>query len=150
MYQSILVPVDGSEHSAKALGVAAQLARGSSASLTLMTVAGYPPGNMGLFTGGTPEPFTSENWNEIADSLKADAQQALKTVQDSVDLSGIEVETLVRQGTPAEGILKEAEQRGVDVIVMGSRGVSDMHGMIFGSTSHKVSHVAPCTVITVA
>ncbi|MFG6178572.1 universal stress protein [Halomonas sp. THAF12] len=150
MFTSLLVPVDGSEHSVQALGVAAQLARGCAASLILMTVAEYPPGNMGLFTGGTPEPFTAENWNEIAASLKADAEQALTKVQDSVDLSGLEVETVIRQGTPAAAILKEAEQRGVDAIVMGSRGVSDMHGMIFGSTSHKVSHVAPCRVITVA
>ncbi|MFG6139408.1 universal stress protein [Halomonas sp. B23F22_10] len=150
MYQSILVPVDGSEHSAKALGVAAQLARGSSASLILLTVAEYPPGNMGLFTGGMPEPFTTDNWNEIADALKADADDALQKVHAAVDLSGLEVESVVRQGTPAETILHEASRRGVDAIVMGSRGISDMHGMIFGSTSHKVSHVAECSVITVA
>ncbi|UYG08038.1 universal stress protein [Halomonas sp. M4R1S46] len=150
MYTSILAPVDGSEHSAKALGVAAQLARASSASLTLLTVAEYPPGNMGLFTGGTPEPFTAEDWGKVADSLEQDAEAALRKVRDSVDLQGIEVEEVIRQGTPAESILKEARHRGVDVIVMGSRGVSDIHGMLFGSTSHKVSHVAECTVITVA
>ncbi|ATJ84375.1 universal stress protein [Halomonas beimenensis] len=150
MYTSLLVPVDGSEHSAKALGVAAQLARGSSAKVYLMTVAEFPPENMGLFTGGTPEPFTEEDREKLAAALKKDARQALDRVQDMVDLSGLQVEEVVRQGLPAKCIIREAKTLGVDAIVMGSRGLSDVRGMIFGSVSHKVSHVAECTVITVA
>jgi nucleotide-binding universal stress UspA family protein len=149
MYQSILVPLDGSSHAEKALSVAAQLARGTGASLHLMTVAEFPPDNIGLFTGGTPEPFSEEDREKLAAGMKEEAHKVIDQARAAVDLDGIEVKDVVRQGRAAERINEEAESLGVDVIVMGSRGVSDMRGMVFGSVSHKVSHTAGCTVITV-
>ncbi|MDR9438967.1 MAG: universal stress protein [Halomonas sp.] len=149
MYQSILVPVDGSTHAVKALQVAAQLAKGMSATLYLMTVAEFPPDNIGLFTGGGVEPFTQEDREKLAVGMKEEARKAIDKARAIVDLAGIEVKEVVRQGHPAELINGEAESLGVDAIVMGSRGVSDVRGMVFGSVSHKVSHTAGCTVITV-
>lgn len=149
MYQSILVPVDGSSHAEKALQVAAQLAKGTSATLHLMTVAEFPPDNIGLFTGGTAEPFSEEDREKLAAGMKEEAHKAIDKARAAVDLAGTEVKEVVRQGRPAELITGEAEALGVDAIVMGSRGVSDVRGMVFGSVSHKVSHTAGCTVITV-
>ncbi len=149
MYQSILVPVDGSSHAEKALQVAAQLAKGTSAVLHLMTVAEFPPDNIGLFTGGTAEPFSEEEREKLAAGMKEEAHKAIDKARAAVDLADIEVKEVVRQGRAAELITGEAEALGVDAIVMGSRGVSDVRGMVFGSVSHKVSHTADCTVITV-
>jgi len=59
------------------------------------------------------------------------------------------VETMIGQGDPARTILSEARRRGVDAIVMGSRGLSDLKGFVVGSVSHKVAHAAECSVITV-
>ena len=149
MYQSILVPLDGSSHAEKALQVAAQLAKGTSAVLHLMTVAEFPPDNLGLFTGGTAEPFSEEDREKLAAGMKEEAHKVIDKARATVDLSGIEAKEVVRQGRQAELITAEAEKLGVDAIVMGSRGVSDLRGMVFGSVSHKVSHTAGCTVITV-
>lgn len=149
MYQSILVPVDGSRHAEKALQVAAQLAKGASATLHLMTVAEFPPDNIGLFTGGAAEPFTEGEREKLAAGMQEEAHKAIDKARAAVDLAGIEVKEVVRQGRPAERITGEAEELGVDAIVMGSRGVSDVRGMVFGSVSHKVSHGAHCRVITV-
>ncbi len=149
MYKSILVPVDGSSHAEKALAVAVQLAKGTSATLHLMTVAEFPPDNLGLFTGGTPEPFTEEDREKLAAGIKEEAHKVIDQARASVDLEGIEVEEVTRQGSPAKLIVREAENLGVDAIVIGSRGVSDVRGMMFGSVSHKVSHTADCSVITV-
>ena len=149
MFKSILVPVDGSTHAEKALGVAAQLARASSATLHLMTVAEFPPDNIGLFTGGTAEPFSEVEREKLAEGMKEEAHKVIEKALAAVDLAGIEVKEATRQGRPAERINEEAEKLGADAIVMGSRGVSDMRGMVFGSVSHKVSHIASCTVITV-
>ncbi|SEL78179.1 universal stress protein [Halomonas daqiaonensis] len=149
MYQSILVPVDGSTHAEHALKVAAQLAKGTSATLHLMTVAEFPPDNLGLFTGGTPEPFTEEDRDKLAAGMKEEARKAIDKARAAADFSGIEVQEVVRQGRPAELIIQEAKTLGADVIVMGSRGISDVRGMVFGSVSHKVSHAADCSVITV-
>ncbi|MEQ6918717.1 universal stress protein [Halomonas aquatica] len=149
MYQSILVPIDGSPHSEKSLTMAAQLARSTGATLHLMTVVEFPPDNLGLFLGGTPEPFTEEDREKLAADMKQDGHKVLEQAHAKVDLSGIEVKDVLRQGQAASLITEEAEALGVDAIIMGSRGVSDMHGMVFGSVSHKVSHTAACTVITV-
>ena len=149
IYQSILVPVDGSSHAEKALKVAVQLAKGTSATLHLMTVAEFPPDNIGLFTGGTPEPFSEEEREKLAAGMKEEAHKAIDAARAAVDFSGVDVDEVVRQGRPAELITKEAEKLGADVIIMGSRGISDVRGMVFGSVSHKVSHTADCSVITV-
>lgn len=149
MYQSILVPVDGSRHAEKALKVAAQLANGTSAVLHLMTVAEFPPDNIGLFTGGVAEPYAEEEREKLAKGMKEEAHKAIDQARKEVDLLDIEVREVVRQGRPAELIVDQAKELGADVIVMGSRGVSDVRGMVFGSVSHRVSHTADCTVITV-
>ncbi|MBE0490020.1 MAG: universal stress protein [Halomonas sp.] len=149
MFKTILVPVDGSAHAEKALSVAALLARASSATLHLMTVAEFPPDNIGLFTGGTAEPFSEVEREKLAEGMKQEAHKVIEKARSAVNLDGIEVEEVTRQGRPADLINKEAESLGADAIVMGSRGVSDMRGMVFGSVSHKISHIAGCTVITV-
>lgn len=54
------------------------------------------------------------------------------------------------QGDPVRVILDTANELRVDTIVMGSRGLSDLAGVMIGSVSHKVSHSAKCRVITVS
>ena len=59
------------------------------------------------------------------------------------------IKTAVEDGDPARRILEYAEKENASVIVMGSRGLSDIEGLLLGSVSHKVSHLAQCTCITV-
>ena len=49
----------------------------------------------------------------------------------------------------AQRILDEADERGVDTIVVGSRRLSDIGGLMMGSVSHKVIHLSGCTCIVV-
>jgi nucleotide-binding universal stress UspA family protein len=56
---------------------------------------------------------------------------------------------MLADGDPAQSILHLAKERGVDTIVMGSRGLSDIKGLFVGSVSHKINHLAECTCITV-
>ena len=55
----------------------------------------------------------------------------------------------VEEGNPAKIILALAESAGVDMIVMGSRGLSDLKGILVGSVSQKVSQLSTCTCVTV-
>lgn len=55
----------------------------------------------------------------------------------------------MERGEPAEQILETAKRTDVDLIVMATRGLSDIQGLVMGSVAHKVSHAAPCTVVTV-
>ena len=56
---------------------------------------------------------------------------------------------VVKQGDPAKCILAAIDEESADFVVMGSRGLSDLKGLLMGSVSHKVSHLAPCTCVTV-
>ncbi len=145
MFTSILVPVAGSEHARKALSVACQLARQEDATLHLLHI---------------PEELAHETtlvWGIGAVALEASREERERTGRQIVDRAAeaareqgaTSIETLIGQGDPARTILSEARQRGVDAIVMGSRGLSDLQGFVVGSVSHKVSHAAECTVITV-
>jgi nucleotide-binding universal stress UspA family protein len=55
----------------------------------------------------------------------------------------------VEVGDPASAIVSVATAEKPDMLVMGSRGLGDIQGLLMGSVSHKVSHLAPCTVVTV-
>jgi len=56
---------------------------------------------------------------------------------------------VITEGDAADNILYTAKDRDADLIVMGTRGLSDLKGLFVGSVSHKVSHLADCTCITV-
>ena len=59
------------------------------------------------------------------------------------------VRTVTRAGDPAKEILSVANEENADIIVMGRRGLGDLAGLLFGSVSHKVSHLAECACLTV-
>jgi nucleotide-binding universal stress UspA family protein len=59
------------------------------------------------------------------------------------------VTPLVAEGDPADVILNLAASHKVDMIVLGSRGLSDFKGLLVGSVSHKVGAQADCSCITV-
>ncbi len=75
----------------------------------------------------------------------------LAGTQKRIDSSyvGTEQSRSVLDGDPAERILEYAERESADCIVMGSRGLSDVRGLVLGSVSHKVSNRAVCTCIAV-
>ena len=61
----------------------------------------------------------------------------------------VEVETLLKEGHPAEEILKTAKKGDFDLIVMGARGISRIRGILIGSVSDGVTRHAPCPVLVV-
>jgi len=143
MYDSILVPIDGSEHALEAFKVAKQLAS-SGADIHLVNVPELPPATDEL--GRWVE---ASNLNVHRTDAEEEAYKLLERTRDSIDQSGVEVHTNVHWGPPANAIVAEAERLGVDAIVMGSRGISDLKGLVVGSVSHRVMHSAPCRVILV-
>jgi nucleotide-binding universal stress UspA family protein len=148
MTHTILVPVDGSRHAEKALAVAAKLAQASSAALHLLHVSEFPD-DIGILTRGSGLPLTEERYQQLAEENEQQARRVLEQARQAVDVSGLDVKERVSHGRPADTILSEAKAVGADAIVMGSRGMSDLRGMVVGSVSHKISHSAECTVITV-
>lgn len=149
MYKTLLVPIDGSAHAEKALAVAAELARSGGGTLHLLSVAEAAPDNLGILVGGSTKPISEAEREQLAEEVRKAGEKRIDKAQSAVDLAGLEVKALVRQGKPGERIIEAAEELKADAIVMGSRGMSDLKGMVVGSVSHRVSHTAGCSVITV-
>lgn len=147
MAQQLLVPIDGSEHAFVAVDVACILARQLGATLRLAHVVPQRSVPKGLerfaeleHIEGPPE-YLYES---------AIAENVLNAGRDRAADNGVEeVETAVEYGDAAKGILELAKRHDVDMIVMGTRGLSDVQGLLFGSVAHKVSHGASCRVVMV-
>ncbi len=138
--QTILCAVDGSGHARKAIETAADLASGLNTSLVLVTVDEPGPlkGEVALF----------------ADAEKLDRGEVIDRVLDSAQAHAAKcgvssITTKVAGGDPVDGILKTASQADAGVIVLGARGLSTVHELMFGSVSHKILHLADRPVMVV-
>ncbi|WP_298715546.1 universal stress protein [uncultured Oceanisphaera sp.] len=145
MYSSLLVAVDGSEHSRKALTLACHLARQDDATVHILHVPEVLPHEATLIWGiGAVA---------IGDELKemdAAGKKVLAGAEAEARKLGVKhLQTHTARGEPARAIMHEAKALDVDVIVMGCRGLGDLAGLMMGSVSHKVNHGAECGVITV-
>jgi nucleotide-binding universal stress UspA family protein len=58
------------------------------------------------------------------------------------------VHCVIEDGDPGKEILRHAEEETANLIVMGSRGLGDLQGLLMGSVSHKVSQLSPCSCLT--
>lgn len=144
MYDNILVPMDGSENAREALRVAVRLADSEGATIHLINVPELPPAEdpLGRWAGASSLDADRERVEEDAYRLLNREREQAGGTEEGMPL-------MVRWGGPASAIAEEAKKLGVDAIVMGSRGLSDLKGLAVGSVSHKVMHTAPCRVITV-
>ncbi|MDX1609420.1 MAG: universal stress protein [Halofilum sp. (in: g-proteobacteria)] len=159
MVRNILVPIDGSIHAQRALELAADLAARHEARLHVMHV---------LLRGDVPEELRalSERKDERepaiaigagfvdaslpAEVLKDIATQLLERAEATAREHGAgAVETSWHEGDPARAILEQAREQGADMIVMGSRGLSDLEGLVVGSVSHKIAHLFEGSVVSV-
>lgn len=138
MFKRILLAVDGSEHALRAAKVAADLARCMKAELRIVVVYAPIPSYLG-------EPNLQRAINSRLDEAQAILQKAVEAVGDIP----AEIHTELLEGDAAEAIIEVAKTRSSDLIVMGSRGLGRLAGLLLGSTSQKVLSHAPCPVLIV-
>jgi nucleotide-binding universal stress UspA family protein len=138
LFKNILLAVDGSEHANHAARTAAEMARCNNANLWV--VVSYDP----------VPPYLGEPHLQTAISARlSEAEEVLKHTLELIgDVPG-ELHTEVLEGPAAEAIIDVAKTRGSDVIVMGSRGLGRLAGVLLGSQSQKVVSHAPCPVLIV-
>jgi len=146
--ERILVGVDGSSASLKAVDLAAGLANKYNAELILLTVVPH-------FSPGV-DPALEEyaRVEHIQDPATELGLAAAKTVLDharraaqATGASRIAAEPSF--GDPAHEIITAAGDRGADLIVVGSRGHGRLAGLLLGSVAHKVISLAPCPTLVV-
>ena len=147
MSGQILVPVDGSDHALEGLKVACSLAKADGKAIKLLHVV-----------PNTAVPEALKRFAEVEHIQDTPqylyeagiAENILNMARDRAAEAGIDnVETEIEYGDAAKGILKVVSAGDVDTVVMGSRGLSDIQGLVLGSVAHKVSHGADCRVVTV-
>jgi len=143
LFSKILVALDGSEFSLKALDFAIDLAKKYQSQLILTHVVirqiyAINPPEAGILAG-----------TAIVRELEAEGKAILARGEETVKAQGIPVETRLRQGVPAEELLRAVADEKVDLIVLGSRGLSQVKAFLLGSVSDKVSHHAKCPALIV-
>lgn len=127
MFETIVLATDGSDHAERALGYARDLALRDGAEVIVVHAFEPIPGYLGVETKSEVAARHVSAGREIAD-------QAREQLMDA----GVDVEAEVLQGPPAEAILRVAEGRGADLIVMGTRGRGSLTSLLLGSVSHHV------------
>ncbi len=137
MFRSILVALDGSEHSERALDEAIDLARSEGARLTLLSVGVQPQIYPTAFA------ITLSDV-ELTAAAEAVLEEAAAKVPDDVRFA-----TVTRVGRAADQILKRAADGQHDLIVMGSRGHGAATSFLVGSVSHAVLNRSPRAVLIV-
>lgn len=149
MLSKILIAVDGSEHSRKAAELGAQIAAAVNASVTLLYVAKAEEVPQAMKEFAKAEHFADRD-ADILEIMKHGAERMLKSAAETLSAAGVsKVSTEVREGPIARTIVGRAEQIGIDMIVLGSRGMGDIEGLLRGGVSHRVEIMAKCAVLVV-
>lgn len=146
MFERILCCVDGSEHALRASETACALAARFGGELTFLTVAKELQPSESVRRFMELEHLSGEP-QYVLDTYTEEIIGKAKDVAESAGLRGVRAE--VKTGNPARAIVEYAERRKIDCIVLGSRGMGDIGGVLLGSVSFKVSSLAKCTVVTV-
>lgn len=144
--KNILIPIDGSVHSINALKMGFDLAEKFDAQVTVVTVR-----NKVLPTEFRH--FADVEFNGLTESKMLSISERLgkKMIQETLACAEVNLECRqeVLFGDPALMISEYVETHNIDVIVMGSRGLSAFKGLFMGSVSHQVNHLVSCTCINV-
>lgn len=139
----ILVPVDGSPASLRALDLAIKMAtQNAGTSLLLLNVQNI----RAIELAGASEARDTD-WLREAGSRASG--KALKDATGKCEHAGVAFETLVRAGQIAEVIAQVAREEHIQHIVMGTRGLGGIQGLLLGSVATQVIHLAevPITLI---
>jgi universal stress protein A len=140
----ILVPVDFSAHSQKAVRYATTLANKFGARVSLIHVVEDP-----FVTGAWQSEAFIPTIPELLNELLTAAQTQLAALKKDLAAHGFVVETNVITGRPAQAIVEHAAAGHFDLIVMGTHGRTGLSHALLGSVAERVVQKAPCGVLTV-
>jgi nucleotide-binding universal stress UspA family protein len=137
-FTKILLPVDDSRHSGRAVEYAASLARDAGAAVIMVHV--HP---------GVPRVLGEPNFGLAKQAQVDEAGELLGRHRPALEAAGVAWEERILEGSPGEVVSEAAEAEKCDLIVMGSRGRTDLGGLILGSVTHRVLHAASVPVLVV-
>jgi nucleotide-binding universal stress UspA family protein len=162
-FTHILVPTDFSDPAHQALRYATEEAALHRARVTLLHVLAAHGGTDVYYVTGSPERSAQGRFDPIAGGRLGGPPPSQPTVvrRDLGDEALTQLNDLIPEafrgawqaetaaGNPADAIVRLAEERGVDLIVMGTHGRTGLQHVLLGSVAEKVVRLAPCPVLTV-
>ncbi|MGD9091763.1 MAG: universal stress protein [Anaerolineales bacterium] len=134
MYQSILVPLDGSKRAERILSHAEELARQCKASIILLRVVEPDPEGLGTYSGSVSlyrESF--KRWEE-------EAKAYLTGIKGELSAKGLDVRRALESGPVVKKIIEVADSEDVDLIAMASHGRTGLSSAFYGSVAAGVLH----------
>jgi len=140
--KNILVPIDFSPASHRAVHLAVEMALVLKAKVWLVHVAAPDPDFVGFKTGPT---YIRQHRAEVL----REEHSTIQSLAENATQRGVDAEGLLVQGPTTETILAEAEQLQADMIVMGSHGRSGLYRTFVGSVSEQVLRDAKVPVLII-
>jgi nucleotide-binding universal stress UspA family protein len=138
--RAILVATDFSECARAATRLAAELARALGGSLALLHVHPVPRPTL---------PPAQAEWPDAVLRVPLQAKEALAAERDGLETAELVVDALLRDGDPAEEIVRAAVLSRPSLIAMGTHGRVGIAHALLGSVAERVVRLAPCPVLTV-
>lgn len=140
MFRTILLATDGSENARRATEAAVDLIQElSHPTVIVVYVAASAPSQSRMVKAGF----------DVHTILEDDARQAARETLERFEAAGIPYTLKVALGDPVAEILAVAQKESADLIVVGSRGLGAIRGVMMGSVSQKIAQTAKCPVMIV-
>lgn len=140
LFSKILVPIDGSDNSFRALDAALLLSEKLGAKVTAVHVMEDVP---------VLHIESEKLLRKLLEDYKKENQLILTKCSEIANNKGIKIETKLLQGNPSSVIIDYCENEKQDIIIMGSRGMGKFKELVLGSVSNKVLHHSSCPVMIV-
>jgi universal stress protein A len=142
LLKKILVPIDFSDYSKKALRYAFRFAEQFSASLTLLYVV-EPTVYPADFS------FGQIGFPNVEDELRKKGEEELAVMITETIAGRVPAEAVVRTGLPFVEVTSYAAEQDIDLIIVATHGHTGVEHILFGSTAEKIVRKAPCPVLVV-
>ncbi len=147
MFKKILIATDGSKHSQKAAEKGIEMAKLSNGAVTAIYVVDiakeYAP------IGDVSFNIANEVVEGVRNSLMKKGEEATKIVEEMAKKAGIPAQKVVLEGHPASDIMKFAQDSQMDLIVIGSIGVTGLDRFLMGSVAEKIVRNSKMPVLVV-
>lgn len=137
--KKFLVAIDGSEISERVIAKAVERAKNENGKLIILYVV----------EDFCPVSLTEIDCNVVMEILTKEGEVVINSALDRVKNSGVEFQTVTRQGRPADEIVTVAKEEKVDEIFIGSHGRHGAKKLVMGSVSSRVVEYAPCPVTVI-
>lgn len=144
MFTKILIAIDGSKASMKALDKAIELNQSLQAELYILYVQKHYSRLEASMYSLTDKPSAGEGMKEYGEELVKEAK-----AQVLVNNLEAKVRGFIKVGPVARTIEQFAKDKGIDLIVVGSRGSGDSEGFMLGSVSHKIASITDIPILII-